>query len=126
VGNFAKKNWIETLLRSQEACFFFLAQFCDAAKVVNIQKLFFNIILAIYHKWVFFNSKKYFYILDYLLELIIKIWWFGNFIFLKSDKFGSFLWWKILCMGWKHTLQVKIWSKLANKKKVTQTGGLHE
>ncbi len=58
VGNFTKKNWIETLLRSQEACLFFLAQFCDVAKVVNIQKLFFNIILAIYHIWVFFKFKK--------------------------------------------------------------------
>jgi hypothetical protein len=31
--------------------------------------------------------------------------------FLKCDEVGPFFLWKILCLGWYHVFQVKIWSK---------------
>ncbi len=48
------------------------------------------------------------------MELIIKIWQFGNFLF---GKFGSFLFpWEILCVGWIHIFQVKFLRNFAPKK----------
>jgi len=50
------------------------------------------------------------YILGYLLELIIKIWRSGIFIFIsKCGESGPFFSWKILCIGQNHIFQVKIW-----------------
>ncbi len=54
-----------------------------------------------------------FYILGYLLEVSIKVWQFGIFKFQKSDKFGPFFPWKILCIGQNHIFQVQIRQKLA-------------
>ncbi len=55
------------------------------------------------------QKAESFYILDSLLELIIKIRQFGNFFPSKSGNFGSFYSWKILWTGWNHFSLVEIW-----------------
>ncbi len=65
-----------------------------------------------------------FYILGYLLELIIKIWWFGNFFFSRNlANLGHFFSWKILRIGQKHIFQVKIWRNFTKKKEEALKSG---
>jgi hypothetical protein len=59
------------------------------------------------------KKTESFYILAYLLELIIKIWWFEKNKSSKFGKFGSFFSTKkILCIGWNHIFQVKFGENL--------------
>jgi hypothetical protein len=64
------------------------------------------------------RKTESFYILGYLLELIIKIWWFGiKFKIQKLVNFGPFFAWKILwILGQNHIFQVKICQKFASKR----------
>ncbi len=61
------------------------------------------------------------YILDYLLELIIKIWQFEK-KFLKIWQSWPFISQKILRIGWNHTCQVKIWQKFPGKRNTGLVG----
>ncbi len=60
-------------------------------------------------------KSESFYILGYLLELIIKKLVIFKTIFFKSDKFGSFFPWKIVCKDWNYIFQVKIQQKICQK-----------
>jgi hypothetical protein len=63
------------------------------------------------------KKKPLFYILGYLMKLIMKIWWSGNFFF-EIWRIGSFFFpSKILCVGLNHIFQIEIWLNFALQKK---------
>jgi hypothetical protein len=73
---------------------FFLANFCDATtKVATIWRKRYSQNLAIYTRYEFslFPKGSYYYILDCLLEIIIRIWWFRWEKNSNSVGFGSSL-----------------------------------
>jgi hypothetical protein len=77
--------------------------------------------LAIYTRYEFslFPKGSYYYILDCLLEIIIRIWWFRWEKNSNSVGFGSsffFFFGHYFCKGLNHIFQVKIWLKFARKK----------
>jgi hypothetical protein len=62
------------------------------------------------------KKPKLFYILDYVLELIIKIWWFGLFFFKFWRIWVNFSMIFFLCIIiWNHIFQVEFWLNFAPK-----------
>ncbi len=73
----------------------FFFQFCDVLEVV-----------IIHYK---LNMKGEIFLVTYIVELIIKIWQFGNFFFFQNwmnfkKKFMNFF-----CIGQNRIFQIKIW-----------------
>lgn len=115
--------WIPFFSKLHGQCLFFLANFCDATtKVATIWRKRYSQNLAIYTRYEFslFPKGSYYYILDCLLEIIIRIWWFRWEKNSNSVGFGSsfffFFGHYYFCKGLNHIFQVKIWLKFARKK----------